>query len=179
MEIEIQCNKKIIFQFSGVGCRATVLPCSTRDRDSASLSACMYPQTHHSSTTGPIPFKFRRNVQQQQSNVAQVLEYGDNCQYTYTKMKTEPQDQSYPHVHVPDYHVPRSHQQLSINTADIPGGSGLSTECSTYDALYRQASRSEFNQGQSFDTRRKARTYHRLLATPSRDDPEDSASTMG
>ena len=111
-------------------------------------------------------------------DLAQVLEYGDNCQYTYTKMKTEPQDQSYPHVHAPDYHVPRSHQQLSINTADIPGGSGLSAE-STYDALYRQASRSEFSQGQSFDTRRKARTYHRLLATPSRDDPEDSTSTMG
>lgn len=136
----------------------------------------MYPQTHHSSTAGPIPFKFRRNDQQQQSNVAQVLGYGDNCQYTYTKMKTEPQDPSYPHIHVPDYHATRGHQELSINTADIPGGSGLSTE-STYDALYRQASRSEFGQGHSFDTRRKARTYHRLMA--SRDDPEDPASTMG
>lgn len=163
MEIEIQCNKKIIFQFSRIGCRATA-------------SACMYPQTHHSSTAGPIPFKFRRNDQQQQSNVAQVLGYGDNCQYTYTKMKTEPQDPSYPHIHVPDYHATRGHQELSINTADIPGGSGLSTE-STYDALYRQASRSEFGQGHSFDTRRKARTYHRLMA--SRDDPEDPASTMG
>lgn len=175
MEIEIQCNKKVIFQFS---CRATALECSTQERYSTSLSACMYPQTRHSSTTGAIPFKFKRNDQQHQSNVEQVLGYGVNCQYTYTKMKTEPQDPSHPHVHGPDYLATRGHQELSINTSGIPGGSGFGTE-STYDALYRQASRSEFGQGHSFDTRRKARTYHRLMATSSRDDPEDSASTMG
>ncbi|XP_062614734.1 uncharacterized protein LOC134276500 [Saccostrea cucullata] len=139
------------------------------------LSTCMFPETQTSAphpNTEPLKHQSRQKLHHHR-HLTTGGEFTRTYPYPYLDIKTEPVDP--PGTSQSQYSEQSGRVEPLVN---LPEGFYNSTYGSdnTYDALYKQASRSEGGQMYGFQKGRKSKTRHPLLPSTSKEDSEDTTN---